>query len=134
MASKPRRGRLPDLPFLRKTPFNDGGALAADVEDLRTSVGGDLWIGYTKLGVQEYRRVRGPPPLRDRTFTDWAKEWDEASTRDGKKFYFEDPLPDKVRERIRQVRVGGRPTKDMILFATRDRSGRTAAWLARPRD
>ena len=133
MVEKPRRGRLPNLPILRATPFNDREKLAAAVEDLRASVGGDLWVGYSKLGVQEYRRVRGPPPIRDRTFTDWAKEWDEALTQDVKKFYFEDPIPDKVRERIRRVRVGGRPTPDMILFAVRDPAGRTAAWLAKPR-
>jgi len=132
MVEKSRRGRWPKFVDIRATPFNDLGKLAGSVRELRTSVS-DLWVGYTKRGIQEYRRARERKPIRDRTFTEWAKEWHEAPTQNGKPFYFRDPLPDDIRKRIGQVRVGGRQTEDMVLFAVRDPAGRTAAWLARPR-
>src|SRR5436309_189021 len=113
MVEKPRRGRWPEFVDTKSTPFNDRGKLAGSVEDLRSSVD-DLWVGYTKRAIQEYRRVRDKsprrspmPPIRDRTFTKRAGEWDEAMTGDGKRFYFKDPLPAKARERIARVRVGG---------------------------
>ena len=114
------------------TPFNDR-QLAVDMEELRKTFDGELWVGYTRSGIEAYRGIRELKHIPGRTYSRRAEEWDEAVTKDGKWFYFKEPIPPDVRNRIKRVRVGGSGTKDMILFAAKDRKGGTAAWLFHPK-
>ena len=62
----------------------------------------------------------------------WALQSD-AQDRDGTVTLYAEKNKRPVWVRL-HANVGGPGTKDMILFAARDRNGGTAAWLARPRD
>ena|SRR5438093_8197441 len=130
-----RRGRLPPT-GTKATPFTDSG-LAARVEELRKvseeirGSGGDVWVGYTKPAIQSYRVVRGLDPMPSRTMSRRTSKLHPVKTKDKKWFYFDAPVPPDVRKKIGQVRVR-EPTDDDTLIVTRDRHGRSSAWLFHP--